>query len=112
MGLHRSPYGSRNDAVQNTHGMESPNPTEKPKQWNFFIAHVSEDKDEIARPLAEHLNSRGLMAWYPRTLASVGGPSCNQHRQGTRLRRPKDVEGSGIEFPLAPHRLANEPHSC
>jgi len=62
--LHRSPYGSRNDAVQNTHGMESPNPTEKTKQWDFFIAYVSEDKDEIARPLAERLNSRGLMAWY------------------------------------------------
>ena len=50
--------------MQNTHGMESPNPTEQPKQWDFFIVHVSEDKDEIARPLAERLNSRGLMAWY------------------------------------------------
>ena len=44
--------------------MQSPNPTEKTKQWDFFIAHVSEDKEEIARPLAERLNSRGLMAWY------------------------------------------------
>ena len=50
--------------MQNTDGMESPNPTEKSKQWDFFIAHVSEDKDEIARPLAERLNSRGLMTWY------------------------------------------------
>jgi len=46
------------------HEMENPNPSEKPKQWDFFIAHVSEDKDEIASPLAERLNSRGLMAWY------------------------------------------------
>ena len=50
--------------MENTHGMQSPNPTEKTKQWDFFIAHVSEDKEEIARPLAERLNSRGLMAWY------------------------------------------------
>jgi TIR domain len=46
------------------HEMQSSNPTEKTKQWDFFIAHVSEDKEEIARPLAERLNSRGLMAWY------------------------------------------------
>jgi len=50
--------------VENTHETESPNPIEKTKQWDFFIAHVSEDKEEIARPLAERLNSRGLMAWY------------------------------------------------
>jgi len=50
--------------VQNVHEMESPNPSAEPKQWDFFIAHVTEDKDEIARPLAERLNSRGLMAWY------------------------------------------------
>ena len=62
--LHRSPYGSRNGAVQNVYEMESPNPSKEPKQWDFFIAHVTEDKDEIARPLAERLNSRGLMAWY------------------------------------------------
>jgi len=51
-------------ASANVHEMESPNPSEEPKQWDFFIAHVTEDKDEIARPLAERLNSRGLMAWY------------------------------------------------
>ena len=62
--LHRSWYGNRSGTVENTHEMESPNPPEKTKQWDFFIAHVSEDKEEIARPLAERLNSRGLMAWY------------------------------------------------
>ena len=50
--------------MQNVYEMESPNPSKEPKQWDFFIAHVTEDKDEIARPLAERLNSRGLMAWY------------------------------------------------
>ena len=50
--------------MQNVHEMESPNPSEEPKQWDFFIAHVTEDKDEIARPLADRLNSGGLMVWY------------------------------------------------
>jgi len=50
--------------VENTQGMQSYNPVEKTKQWDFFVSHAKEDKDEIARPLAERLNSRGLMAWY------------------------------------------------
>ena len=44
--------------------MHSNNPVEKTKQWDFFISHASEDKEEIARPLADRLNSRGLMVWY------------------------------------------------
>ena len=44
--------------------MQSKSPAEKAKLWDFFISHVSEDKEEIARPLAEGLNSRGLMVWY------------------------------------------------
>jgi hypothetical protein len=62
--LHRSPYGNRNTTVENTHGMQSNDPAEKTKQWDFFISHASEDKEEIARPLADRLNSRGLMVWY------------------------------------------------
>jgi TIR domain-containing protein len=50
--------------VENTLGMQSNDPAEKTKQWDFFISHASEDKEEIARPLADRLNSRGLMAWY------------------------------------------------
>lgn len=38
--------------------------TETKVLWNFFICHVREDQEEIARPLAEALNSQGLMAWY------------------------------------------------
>ena len=50
--------------MENTHAMQSKSPPEKAKLWDFFISHVSEDKEEIARPLADRLNSRGLMAWY------------------------------------------------
>ena len=50
--------------MENTLGMQSNDPAEKTKQWHFFISHASEDKEEIARPLADRLNSRGLMVWY------------------------------------------------
>lgn len=32
--------------------------------WDVFICHASEDKDEIARPLANALSNRGLKVWY------------------------------------------------
>ena len=50
--------------MENTLGMQSNNPAERTKQWDFFISHASEDKEEIARPLADRLNARGLMVWY------------------------------------------------
>jgi TIR domain len=50
--------------MENTRGMQTENPIGKAKQWDFFISHVSEDKEEVARPLADRLNARGLMVWY------------------------------------------------
>jgi hypothetical protein len=32
--------------------------------WDIFISHSSEDKDVVARPLAERLRSLGLKVWY------------------------------------------------
>ena len=32
--------------------------------WDIFICHASEDKEEIARPLADALKSAGLAVWY------------------------------------------------
>ena len=32
--------------------------------WDVFICHASEDKDEVARPLAESLGALGLNVWY------------------------------------------------
>ena len=32
--------------------------------WDVFISHASEDKEAIARPLAEALRSHGLRVWY------------------------------------------------
>jgi hypothetical protein len=33
-------------------------------EWDVFISHASEDKDAIARPLADALRSNGLRVWY------------------------------------------------
>ena len=33
-------------------------------QRDVFISHASEDKDEIARPLADELIRRGLKVWF------------------------------------------------
>jgi hypothetical protein len=34
------------------------------EEWDVFISHASEDKDEIATPLAEALRGKGLRVWY------------------------------------------------
>lgn len=39
---------------------------------DFFICHASEDKDFIARPLAEELQGRGFSVWYDEFELGVG----------------------------------------
>ena len=34
------------------------------KKWDLFISHTSEEKESVARPLAEELRKRGLSVWY------------------------------------------------
>jgi hypothetical protein len=33
------------------------------EQWDVFISHASEDKEEIARPLANILSTKGMKVW-------------------------------------------------
>ncbi len=40
--------------------------------WDIFISHASEDKDTVARPLAERLRSLGLRVWYDEFTLSLG----------------------------------------
>jgi TIR domain len=42
------------------------------QKWDVFICHASEDKDEIARPLAEALRTRGLAVWYDEFSLKLG----------------------------------------
>jgi hypothetical protein len=41
-------------------------------KWDAFICHASEDKDEVARPLAENLRNRGFRIWYDEFILHVG----------------------------------------
>lgn len=40
--------------------------------WDVFISHAWEDKEEIARPLAEALRRKGLRVWYDEFALSLG----------------------------------------
>jgi len=34
------------------------------KRWDFFICHAFQDTREIAKPLCDGLNAKGLLSWY------------------------------------------------
>lgn len=40
--------------------------------YDFFISYASEDRDEIARPLAEALKKRGAVVWFDDFSLSIG----------------------------------------
>lgn len=42
------------------------------KEFDVFISHASEDKDEVARPLAEALRKNGLSVWYDEFELRIG----------------------------------------
>ena len=43
-----------------------------PMQWDLFICHASEDKDEVARPLAKLLEKKSLRVWYDEFTLTLG----------------------------------------
>lgn len=44
----------------------------KRTRWDAFICHATEDKTEVARPLANLLESKGLHTWYDEFSLNVG----------------------------------------
>ena len=42
------------------------------KEYDVFISHASEDKDAVARPLAEALRSNGISVWYDEFELRIG----------------------------------------
>ena len=40
--------------------------------WDLFICHATEDKDEIARPLADALTAKSLKVWYDEFTLTLG----------------------------------------
>ena len=42
------------------------------KEYDVFISHASEDKEEVAHPLAEALRKNGLSVWYDEFELKIG----------------------------------------
>ena len=42
------------------------------EEWDVFISHASEDKDDFVRPLAEGLRGHDLRVWYDEFTLKVG----------------------------------------
>ena len=53
--------------------------------WDAFISHASEDKDDVARPLAEALQSRGLRIWFDESALRAGDSLRRSIDAGLRL---------------------------
>jgi HD-GYP domain-containing protein (c-di-GMP phosphodiesterase class II) len=49
-----------------------PHATKSALEWDVFISHATEDKAEIARPLAKALRAKGLRVWYDEYSLKVG----------------------------------------
>src|SRR6185312_12727621 len=48
-------------------------PSEQPaRDFDVFISHASEDKNEVVRPLAEALRKGGLEVWYDEFELRIG----------------------------------------
>ncbi len=45
---------------------------ETEEEYDFFISHASEDKDEVAEPLAKELEKLGANVWYDKFTLKVG----------------------------------------
>lgn len=47
-------------------------PDEPDREWDVFISHATEDKVEVARPLAAALTERDVTVWYDETSLRIG----------------------------------------
>ena len=69
--------------------------------WDLFISHASEDKDDVARPLADQFIALGLKVWFDEYTLAVGDS----------LRRSIDRGLAGCRYGLvilSPHFLEKE----
>lgn len=53
-------------------GRPAPNARNENGQWDFFLSHASEDKDEFARPLAQALQAAGASVWFDEFTLKIG----------------------------------------
>lgn len=55
--------------------------------WDIFISHASEDKEDIARPLALLLRKAGLRVWFDETVLKIGDSLNESIANGLRRSR-------------------------
>jgi len=58
--------------VQKGDNLPYDNPDHFEKKYDVFISHASEDKNEVVRPLAHALASKGLIVWYDEFELRIG----------------------------------------
>lgn len=63
---------SQNYSAQNNALDINEDVTVSTKQYDFFISHASEDKDDIVRDLAEALRNSGFEVWYDEFELKIG----------------------------------------
>lgn len=51
-------------------------------EWDIFISHASEDKEEVAKPLARLLQEKGLKVWYDEFELKMGDSLSRSIDQG------------------------------
>ena len=51
---------------------ELPGTSESAREYDVFVSHASEDKDEVVRPLAHALQAAGLRVWYDEFELRIG----------------------------------------
>jgi len=58
---------------QSVAAMLEETPSDAPRrEWDVFVSHAAEDKDEVVRPLALALQDRGLRVWYDEFELHIG----------------------------------------
>ena len=77
------------------------------KEYDVFVAHASEDKDQVARPLAEALRIGGFSVWFDEFEITVGdsitrkiGQGLASSRTGIIIFSPAFFEKSWPQFEL------------
>ena len=52
------------------------------EEWEFFISHASEDKEEIALPIANRLKKIGYKVWLDELILKVGDRLSSKINEG------------------------------
>lgn len=68
----RSPVQERPPVVEAGYGPRRTEARKSEQKWDVFIAHATEDQQEVARELANDLAAKGLTVWYSEFSLKVG----------------------------------------